>query len=84
MAMHALTIAPLMNKCATDASAGGAVNEVFFWWERLVEHGPRFGYFPKACKSSIIVKSLELKSSKLSMEQVLASQWKERHILESH
>ena len=65
MAMYALAIAPLIKKCATDAiqvwyaddaSAGGTVNEIFSWWGMLVDHGPKFGYFPKACKSSVIVK----------------------------
>ena len=65
MAMYALAIAPLMKKCANDsiqvwyaddASAGGTVSDLFSWWEKLVEHGPQYGYCPKACKSSLVVK----------------------------
>lgn len=65
MAMYALAIAPLVKKCANvstqiwfanDASAGGTVNDIRSWWERLVEYGPQYGYFPKASKSAVIVK----------------------------
>ena len=58
MAMYALAVAPLMKKCASeatevwfadDASAGGSIIDTFTWWEKLIKYGPRFGYFPKAC-----------------------------------
>ena len=65
MAMYALAIAPLVKKCAgvstqvwyaDDSSAGGTVDSLRSWWERLAEDGPLYGYFPKASKSSVIVK----------------------------
>ena len=65
MVMYALAIDPLMKKyahdtiqvwCADNASADGTASELFSWWEKLVEHGPQFGYCPKACKSSVVVK----------------------------
>ena len=27
------------------------------WWDKVVEHGPKYGYFPKACKSWLVVKA---------------------------
>ena len=63
MALYALAIAPLMMKCANnstqvwyadDASAGGTVRGIFSW--KSCEYTPRFGYFPKASKSSAIIK----------------------------
>ena len=54
-----------MKKCANDTtqvwyaddvSAGGTVSGVCTWREKLVEYGPQSGNFPKASKSSIIVK----------------------------
>jgi hypothetical protein len=65
MAMYALAVAPLMKKCASeatevwfadDASAGGSIIDTFTWWEKLIKYGPQFGYFPKACKSFVVVK----------------------------
>ena len=65
MVMYALAIDPLMKKYAHDtiqvwyadnASASRTASELFSWWEKLVEHGPQFGYCPKACKSSVVVK----------------------------
>ena len=52
MAMYALSIAPLVKKCAgvstqvwyaDDLSAGGTVDGLCSWWERLAEDGPLYG-----------------------------------------
>ena len=65
MAMYALAISPLVKKCAgvstqvwyaDDSSAGGTVDGLRSWWERLAENGPVYGYFPEVSKSSVIVK----------------------------
>ena len=39
-----------------DATAGGKLNNLREWWNRLTSMGPEHGYFPNASKSWLIVK----------------------------
>ena len=58
MAIFALASVPLIRKITTsgatqawfadDASSGGKLLKIRQWWDRLVTHGPRCGYFPNA------------------------------------
>ena len=41
---------------ADDASAGGRLQSIRMWWDKLVQHGPAYGYLPNASKSWLIVK----------------------------
>ena len=45
---------------ADDSSAAGKLAEVVIWWQQLNELGPKFGYFPKASKSVLILKDPSL------------------------
>ena len=45
---------------ANDSSAAGKLNEVKLWWQQLNQHGPKFGYYPKASKSVLILKKQSL------------------------
>lgn len=67
MAMYALATVPLISKISTsgsqqiwyadDAANGGKLSSIKQWWEKLVNHGPKHGYFPNGAKSWLIVKS---------------------------
>ena len=41
---------------ADDSSAGGKLDQLRRWWDKLSEIGPKFGYFVNAAKSILIVK----------------------------
>ena len=70
MALYALGIKPLVDilsavidhsKCkqswyADDSSAGGLLDQIKVWWDKLCEMGPKFGYFPKASKTVLILR----------------------------
>ena len=67
LAMHIYAIAtiPLIRKLPTtvehvwyadDASAGGRVDGLRTWWDKIQEIGPQYGYHPCAEKSWLIVK----------------------------
>ena len=45
---------------ADDSSATGKLKEVKTWWLKLNEAGPKYGYFPKASKSVLILKNESL------------------------
>ena len=74
MAMYALATVPLLKKVQTegstqvwyadDAAAGGKIQAVKQWWEKLSIHGEKFGYFPNAKKSWLIVKPNCLEEAK--------------------
>ena len=73
MAFYAMGIKPLVDSLAQstdpaqckqtwyadDSSAGGKIAEIRKWWDYLLEHGPKYGYFPKPSKTNLIVKSNE-------------------------
>ena len=42
---------------AEDFTAGGTVKDLKYWWETLCELGPKFGYYPEASKTWLIVKN---------------------------
>ena len=70
MAVYAIGITPLMdllivamendhNKMvgfADDITAAGDLDSLKKWWEKLLQLGPRYGYFPQPSKSWLIVK----------------------------
>ena len=67
MPMYALATIPLIGKLsevdsvtqtwyADDASAGGNLSDLHAWWNLLSDIGPKFGYFPNASKTWLIVK----------------------------
>ena len=65
MAMYAIGTLPLIHhlkeECkqiwyADDSSAGGSLNNLHNWWEKLLKLGPAFGYFVNPSKSVLIVK----------------------------
>ena len=66
MAMFALASIPLINAIQTkestqvwladDSNAAGSLLAVRQWWDKLTTHGPKYGYFPKAVKTAVLVK----------------------------
>ena len=49
---------------ADDASTGGTITAIRNWWDRLIHHGPAFGYFPNSKKTVLIVKEKNLNRAK--------------------
>ena len=66
MAMFALATRPLINAIMTnntiqawfadDAAAGGKLRAIRLWWDALIKIGPKFGYYPNAAKTYLLVK----------------------------
>ena len=70
MALYGLGIKPLTDKLATvvdkslcrqvwyadDSTAGGKLSEMKKWWKELCQSGPKYGYYPLASKTILIVK----------------------------
>ena len=65
MSIYAIATVPLIQKLpktvkhiwyADDASAGGKLDNLRSWWNKIVEIGPTFGYHPSAHKSWLIVR----------------------------
>ena len=68
MAMYALAIRPLIDTLrdsepearqvwfADDATAAGKLATILQWWRLVTTAGPKFGYYPNARKSHLIVK----------------------------
>ena len=73
MPMYALGVIPLVRRVATpgtrqswyadDSSAGGGLNPLRQWWDRLVGDGPAFGYFINPSKSVLVVKRDKLEAA---------------------
>ena len=65
MAMYAISILPLIHHLenekikqvwfADDATAGGGLTGLKEWWDRIVDLGPEYGYYPNASKTWLIV-----------------------------
>ena len=45
---------------ADDLGGGSKLPTLRKWWDRVVEHGPKYGYYPKASKSWLVVKEEKL------------------------
>lgn len=66
MTMYALATIPLIQSLARvdtvqvwyadDASAAGALPHLRMWWESLLALGTKYGYFPNAAKTYLVVK----------------------------
>lgn len=70
MAMYALGVIPLIKECqgkledlddfqgwlADDSQIVGKLESIRKWWDTLCENGPKYGYFPNARKSYLVVK----------------------------
>ena len=72
MPLYALAITPLITslvhivslqvKCvqmvafADDFTSAGKLNDLKYWWDTLINIGPKLGYFPQPKKSYLIVK----------------------------
>ncbi len=48
---------------ADDAGAGGKLQDLVQWWDEINITGPKYGYFPKASKSWLIVKPEHLEEA---------------------
>lgn len=70
MAIYALGITPLLASIrpepdpdirhvafADDLGGAGKFRKMKYWWDKIVEVGPKLGYYPNASKSWLIVKS---------------------------
>ena len=96
MGLYGLGIKPLtdnlsdtidIEKCkqvwyADDSSSAGELNEMKKWWDKLCEMGPKYGYFPLATKTILIVKKeFETKAQQIFGESgVKISTRGERHM----
>ena len=49
---------------ADDGTGAGNLKELRKWWDKLVEKGPAYGYFPNASKTWLIVKDEKLDEAK--------------------
>ena len=56
---------------ADDSSAIGELREIRKWWQRLSTLGPRYGYYPKASKTNLVLKDPSL----LSYANSLCQYW---------
>ena len=63
--MYALGVLPLIDSIsgdlmqvwyADDATACGNLSEIRLWWDKLLQFGPDFGYFPNPSKTCLVVK----------------------------
>ena len=77
MAMFALAMVPLIDKMsgevqqiwyADDASAGGKMDGLRAWWDKITELGPEYGYFPNPAKTWLVVKEEHLETAQNKFE----------------
>ena len=75
MAMYSISVRPLIQNLAVnqdpmqppakqawfadDGTGGGTILQLKKMWDNVIEMGPKYGYFPKASKTILIVKRLE-------------------------
>ena len=78
MATYALGLVPLINKLldievenrpkmvafADDLTGAGSLKQLQNWWNKLLDVGPKYGYFPKPSKSYVIVKDKNFEQAK--------------------
>ena len=75
MPMYSIATQPLMNKVkaslpqddqpkhmfyADDGSAAGSLAQLKKYWDAILEHGPKFGYFPNPKKTILVIKGAHL------------------------
>ena len=53
---------------ADDATGGGKLQQLKWWWDKLNEVGPAFGYFSNATKTWLVVKENQPKSFFMTAE----------------
>ena len=72
MAMYGLAVLPLVKQLAgeakqvwfaDDATSGGKLQQLKWWWDKLNKVGPAFGYFPNAAKTWLVVIEYQLASA---------------------
>ena len=72
MAMFAIASLPLIRQLrgcvrqtwyADDASAGGSLSGLKNWWDKLIDIGPAYGYFPNPLKTRLLVKEEHLEKA---------------------
>ena len=93
MVMYAIATIPLIHQLseaapvkqmwfADDATAGGQIQQLKQWWDRLVKMGPDFKYFVNAAKSWLIVKGESLAQAKdvFSQSRVQITEEGQRHL----
>lgn len=65
MAIFVLAMLPLIDKMnggvrqiwyTDDASAGGKLDGLRAWWDKITQLGPEYGYFPNPAKTWLVVK----------------------------
>ena len=73
MVMFALAMVPLVDKAsggarqvwyADDASAGGKMEELRAWWDKITRFGPEYGYYPNPAKTWLVVKEEYLEAAR--------------------
>jgi hypothetical protein len=55
---------------ADDAGGGGDFQKIRGYFERLVELGPKYGYFPEPSKSILVVQAHNKKAAKAYFEDL--------------
>lgn len=73
MPMYALALLPLINSqsddeikqmwYADDAASCGQIENIRSWWDKLVQIGPDYGYFPNPSKACLLVKEAAQKTA---------------------
>ena len=77
MAEYGLGVKPLIDKLssvvdndqckhvwyADDSTSGGKLSEMKKWWNELCTSGPKYGYYPLASKTILIVKAEHLRKA---------------------
>jgi len=73
--MYALAVTPLIRSLqlsqpdvsriwyADNTTAGGKLVPLLHWWKHLLSYGPKYGYFPNATKTCLIVKPDQFNSA---------------------
>ncbi len=79
MPVYALATVPLLEAVSTsdtkqaayadDLVSAGKIQTLRSWWERLLKIAPKVGYYPKPCKSWLIVKPEKLDHAKQILQR---------------
>ena len=79
MAFYALSALPLVRSLkdtqrwtqawyADDANCGGFLDSLLVWFQRLLQDGPTFGYYPQPSKTSLVVDERDLPEARRLFE----------------